>query len=286
MKLNKLAACALAAPGFITLCAMAESAHAGSIPGAPVLAPVAVNGVVEISLADYAQALTAPGTKQLGPMFIPDDPGFATQACTAAGFCNYGVGVISATLGVDPKVLLGATPANNGGGDSSLDMSYQVEYFDPGASPGATVPAMVLVSDSIVPPGLSAAAAAVALMTVSGINGTVYLGYDCEAGAAAAFGCGATPHAPFADQAVTLVANTVYDVDLSLMIYAHDPVQASIDPRFSAPATAGGEFVFSPGITSGVPEPATWAAMLIGFGGVGAAMRRSRRGRPEARGAV
>jgi len=26
--------------------------------------------------------------------------------------------------------------------------------------------------------------------------------------------------------------------------------------------------------------------MLVGFGGVGAAMRRSRRGRPEARGAI
>lgn len=286
MKLKTLAAHALAAPGLMALCAAASSAAAGSIPGAPVLAPVDVNGVVEISLADYAQALTAPGTKNLGPMFIPDGPGVATAACTATGFCNYGTGVISATLGVDPKILLGATPANNGGGDSSLDMSYEVEYFDPGAAPGTTVPAMVLVSDSITPPGLSAAAAAAAVMTVSGVNGTVYLGYDCEAGAAAAFGCGATPHAPFANQAVTLVANTVYDVDLSLMIYAHDPVQAEIDPRFSAPATAGGEFVFSPGITSGVPEPATWAAMLIGFGGVGAAMRRSRRARPEARDAI
>jgi len=286
MKVKTLAAYALAAPGFMALCAAASTANAGTIPGAPVLAPVAVNGDVAISLADYAQALTAPGTKYLGPMFIPDDPGYATAACTAAGFCNYGTGVISATLGADPTVLLGATPANNGGGDSFLDMSYEVEYFVPGAAPGATVPAMVLASDSIIPAGLSAAAAADAVMTVSGINGTVYLGYDCEAGAAATFGCGATPHAPFADQAVTLVANTVYDVDLSLTIYAQDPVQVSIDPTFSAPAAEGGEFVFSPGITSGVPEPATWAAMLVGFGGVGAAMRRSRRGRPEARGAI
>ncbi len=28
---------------------------------------------------------------------------------------------------------------------------------------------------------------------------------------------------------------------------------------------------------NGVPEPATWAMMLIGFGAVGSAMRRSRR---------
>ncbi len=29
--------------------------------------------------------------------------------------------------------------------------------------------------------------------------------------------------------------------------------------------------------TSGVPEPATWAMMLLGFGGIGVAMRRSKR---------
>jgi hypothetical protein len=28
---------------------------------------------------------------------------------------------------------------------------------------------------------------------------------------------------------------------------------------------------------TGVPEPATWAMMLLGFGGIGMAMRRSRR---------
>jgi hypothetical protein len=32
------------------------------------------------------------------------------------------------------------------------------------------------------------------------------------------------------------------------------------------------------GSTPAVPEPATWAMMLLGFGGIGFAMRRSRRG--------
>jgi hypothetical protein len=31
------------------------------------------------------------------------------------------------------------------------------------------------------------------------------------------------------------------------------------------------------GLTAAVPEPATWALMLVGFGGLGAGMRRSRR---------
>ena len=34
-------------------------------------------------------------------------------------------------------------------------------------------------------------------------------------------------------------------------------------------------------VTAGVPEPATWALMLVGFGGLGAALR-SRRSRPVA----
>lgn len=34
--------------------------------------------------------------------------------------------------------------------------------------------------------------------------------------------------------------------------------------------------LFSTGTPGGVPEPATWALMILGFGGVGAAMRRSK----------
>lgn len=36
--------------------------------------------------------------------------------------------------------------------------------------------------------------------------------------------------------------------------------------------------LFANGVPRGVPEPATWAMMLLGFGAVGGAMRRRRRG--------
>jgi hypothetical protein len=36
-------------------------------------------------------------------------------------------------------------------------------------------------------------------------------------------------------------------------------------------------------ITGGVPEPGTWALMLLGFGGIGMAMRRSRKAKPALR---
>lgn len=38
------------------------------------------------------------------------------------------------------------------------------------------------------------------------------------------------------------------------------------------------QFEFDQVITNGVPEPSTWAIMLVGFGGLGVALRQRRRG--------
>jgi len=46
---------------------------------------------------------------------------------------------------------------------------------------------------------------------------------------------------------------------------------AGLDPDFSL------DFMTPVSSTQGIPEPATWALLLAGFGGVGAALRRSRR---------
>jgi hypothetical protein len=78
---------------------------------------------------------------------------------------------------------------------------------------------------------------------------------------------------------------------------ASDPADASLvicsQPGFSCGDFTGNVTVFASGyalagtdsvffatdeaVTSGVPEPATWAMMLVGFGGLGAAMRTRRR---------
>ena len=54
---------------------------------------------------------------------------------------------------------------------------------------------------------------------------------------------------------------------------------ASIDPIFSVDSSSGYQLVFSPGIGNvpgTIPEPSTWAMILIGFAGLGfAGYRRS-----------
>ncbi len=76
-------------------------------------------------------------------------------------------------------------------------------------------------------------------------------------------------------------------VDLSVQSYGADPgvlsfadfantVHSYIDPVSGRPAVIGlsGHNYASPLQSGGAPEPATWALMLLGFGGLGATLRR------------
>jgi len=259
-----------AAPGLLALCAAAGGAHAITIPPAPVLGPAVVSGEIGFGSGAVPVTVAAPGTQVFSPTIFLNGT-----------FHNVGNGVMSATLGNDPAVLLGAMPALGfGHADGSLEMNYQVEYFDPGAPIGTTIAATVDAADTILQVGGSAAEA---VMTVMGSTPAyLYAAYNCSSGLGAAF-CSAPiagqPNAPFTDQTVTMTVNSPYTVHLSLQTYAFSPVQVQvgIDPTFSAPASAGGEFIFSPGVTSGVPEPGIWAMMLVGLGGLGAAMRARRK---------
>ena len=94
----------------------------------------------------------------------------------------------------------------------------------------------------------------------------------------------------------TFQTYTRYDVGLQVRIDAYvngfggaAGISASVDPIFAvAPGVANAgdySFLFSDGIGNtpldaggGVPEPSVWALVLLGFGGLGAALRRRRRG--------
>lgn len=85
---------------------------------------------------------------------------------------------------------------------------------------------------------------------------------------------------PIGSYSVSMLANTPYLVRLTAVISPNDDgsvSHAAIDPTFSTTAT-GGKFVFSPGVfaVAAVPEPATWAMALLGFGLIGFELRRRR----------
>lgn len=83
----------------------------------------------------------------------------------------------------------------------------------------------------------------------------------------------------------SVMANQVNTVTVYATGYVHGTTSGHVDiyadPVFSfAAPTEGYSLSFSDGIgnaaPAGVPEPASWGLMLIGFGGLGAAIRRRR----------
>jgi hypothetical protein len=74
---------------------------------------------------------------------------------------------------------------------------------------------------------------------------------------------------------VTMTVEGVSQVNIGSGSYS-----AEIDPIFSVDSSSGYQLVFSPGIgnmAGGVPEPSTWAMILIGFAGLSCASYRARR---------
>jgi PEP-CTERM motif len=80
-----------------------------------------------------------------------------------------------------------------------------------------------------------------------------------------------------------LETNTVYTIIETLSAYSFpldgttDLVQASFDPTVSLGDTSGVYSITLSPVSVPVPEPATWAMMLAGFGLVGFGLRSSRR---------
>jgi hypothetical protein len=82
---------------------------------------------------------------------------------------------------------------------------------------------------------------------------------------------------------LTLYSDTIYFVEMEAAAQAESNGgialgHAYVDPNFTLGAGSNGySILYSPGITAGVPEPSTWAMMLLGFAGLGfAGYRRAR----------
>ncbi len=79
------------------------------------------------------------------------------------------------------------------------------------------------------------------------------------------------------DTPLDLITDHPYQVFLTTEMSLGDypgTATAFVDPTFDVPD--GYTLVLSPGISNGVPEPATWAVMLVGFGALGGVLRRRR----------
>lgn len=190
------------------------------------------------------------------------------------GTCN-----VTTQLGASPSVSATVNEVyfdiyQTSGGGLVGRLGYYVEYLNAAGTYSVNLHA----TDSFSAP--SSPASAALTFGLAGSSTTSFNNFasiqlqeaDCMNGCPApGFVTGTPAFTP--DHQVQMIANTLYFVQLDVLLDAQPTgVQNSvmIDPVFTS--NSGGEFVFSPGVfgvTSGVPEPSTWAMMILGFCGLG-----------------
>jgi hypothetical protein len=240
-------------------------------PPAMLLSSYTVDGTVAISDAFYSASLNGLGQAALVPHVIPGE-----------GYEDYGLGFLSASGGYNPSIFIGAQPANNGGGTSYLEMTYQVAYWDPGIDPSIAqqiaIAAGIGASDVLT---YSGGAGAVATATVSGPSGQIFSAYDCVSGNIV-FSCNSSAK-PFPNLTnVTMYMDTAYTVTMMVQesSEAGNGASSEIDPTFSVSSATSaeypGEFLFSPGLVA-TPLPAALPLFASGLGVIGMIAKRRKR---------
>ena len=255
----------------------------------------AIAGSVLLAQASPAQA---------GPVILPNaisfeyfGLNFASNVVTSntVGTLDYGGkpgcgGVCTATTALGASPFISATVNEvsfqaTGGGIVEVDLGYYIEYLN---APGTYAVNLHAIDSLSGPDG----AGMVAALTFGQAGGRPGFFNDFATRDLREVDCAnfCTPEAPgpktgpfTPNNTVQMIANTPYFLQLSLFYRpesSHVQISGLIDPTFTD-ANFGGTFAYSPGVfdgaAGGVPEPATWAMMLTGFGGLGAVMRSRRR---------
>lgn len=233
--------------------AITAGALLASIPQARAYTLVLTPATVAISPAQTFATITTPGVYH----YVPPSTNAPTDA--------------TALFGIDPMISLSYS---SNGGDAQILMTYQIALV-PNAPPltppsilDPSVAVPIVVSDVVTAPGLAdpydgRADAQIRIV----YNATTVLGMENCAGNVFS-GCsygGAFTTTPFASvTSVNLVPDIAYTVELRVDVAQSG--SAMIDPLFTAPT--GYTMAYSPGVLD-LPEPASWAMMLMGLGGMG-----------------
>lgn len=165
---------------------------------------------------------------------------------------------------------------STGGGEVQAKLGYYVEYTNPVAG---TYAVNLHSTDSLSAPDQSAVSASLlfgqAGASTTSFNNFATLTFQETQCVNSCPSAAPNPTGAFLpDNLVQMVANTPYFVQMTVLLDPRSsgiPISGSIDPMFTT-ESLGGQFIFSPGVfdvSSGVPEPSTWAMIILGFSGVG-----------------
>ena len=221
----------------------------------------------------------------IGTLNYNSNPG-----CAAAGASCYATTTLNGPAG-GPAVIVNINQNGTGGGNVNYaEIYYYVTYNGSG-------PVSIQMSDTLNATGSARAQAyfglAPANLSFSGplSPGLGYIGQDgstnnnlpllynltdCVGGCIN--GVGVNSGTPLGNiNNVNMTSGLTYLVDIWVEVSpANSVASAELDPTFTAP---NGSFIFSAGVQSAIPEPSTWAMMILGFVGLGfMAYRRKQNG--------
>jgi hypothetical protein len=273
----------------------------------PVLS-AALAGVALLGAAAPARALTLPPpdlTVKVNAGFDPPTTLTSNGPTTLTATDTANNSTATASVQISPGVLLSSTlvsaPVFASGGSAQGILKYDFAVTGP---QNLVVPIHMLANlhatasvdaPTVVIGGQVTNTVAFSFATLGLFGSSVNKNWEAcaKAGAGAnPLACGLNPTDQAISDLFSITANQGVEVTESAYAGGNSSGDATasadpiffIDPDFLS-THPGYELVFSPGVGNlapggpgdGVPEPATWAMMLLGFAGLGAAMRTRRR---------
>jgi hypothetical protein len=224
---------------------------ASATPASATLVPMSfTTHLCEADCSDPASGTTTTGS-------LPNSPNASVTLGSSGA-------QVTASPSPDPSVLAAANAVGEGTDvRANILYQYSFEVFGAAAIVPVTVKTSISVGGTSVGPG--GVWSSFAELSISGHSISF----------ASAGSDHITPTTINLDQTLSLLADKVYLVNLYADAHAQsvfpggasNGVFAAIDPTLSAPD--GYSILLSDGISNGVPEPSTWAMMILGFAGIG-----------------